>query len=258
MALTECLTLRNMNFTINKGEFVVVVGSVGCGKTSLLHAIAGNLIYIPEKTMKFQKGKTLTKDKIIELAKALSKLKIKDTEAPVQVSGSIAFAEAKSWIENKTIKETILFGKEYDEKRYKACIKACQLEGDLKELKGGDDTQLGENGINLSGGQKARVTLARSVYADSEIVLLDDPVSALDAKVGKAVFNEVIRGICKEKTTIMATHAVDFFELADKIILLDNGEIEAFGPLSEIRDNKIMKVIMSEHEEQRKRTLETA
>lgn len=78
------------------------------------------------------------------------------------------------------------------------------------------------------------------MYADTDVVLLDDPVSALDAKVGKAVFNEVIRGMCKGKTTIMATHAVDFFELADKIILMDNGEIEAVGHLNDIKSNKIM------------------
>lgn len=89
-------------------------------------------------------------------------------------------------------------------------------------------------------------------------MLLDDPVSALDAKVGKAVFKEVIRGICKEKTTIMATHAVDFFELADKIILMENGEVEAFGHLNDIKTNKVMQAILKEHEEQRERTLAAA
>ena len=97
----------------------------------------------------------------------------------------------------------------------------------MKELPAGDATELGENGINLSGGQKARIALARSVYADRDIMLLDDPISALDPKVAKKVFDKVLRGVCRDKTIVLATHAVDYLKLADKIILLDNGRIEA-------------------------------
>jgi ABC-type multidrug transport system ATPase subunit len=125
-------------------------------------------------------------------------------------------------------------------------------------LKAGDQTELGENGVNLSGGQKARVTLARTVYQDADVILLDDPVSALDATVGKAVFNQVIRGVCKEKTTILATHAVDFFELADKIIVMDQGKQVGFGKLDELRENPFMKVILDEHQAQRKKTMDSA
>jgi ATP-binding cassette subfamily C (CFTR/MRP) protein 4 len=96
------------------------------------------------------------------------------------------------------------------------------------------------------------------VYQDSEVILLDDPVSALDATVGKAVFKEVIRGLCAKKTTILATHAVDFFELADKIIVMDQGEQKGFGHLNELRTNPIMAGILKEHEEQRKKTMESA
>jgi len=105
------------------------------------------------------------------------------------------------------------------------------LESDLAQLPGGDATELGEDGINLSGGQKARVILARAVYSDADLVLLDDPISALDAEVGKKVFSQVIRGMCKGKTTILATHAVDFFKLADRIVILDKGKIVATGTL---------------------------
>lgn len=128
-------------------------------------------------------------------------------------------------------------------------VKACQLTNDLNNLPKGDGTMLGENGVTLSGGQKARLILARTVYANSDVVLLDDPISALDTKVGKAVFNECIRGLLKNKTTIMATHAVDYFRLADKIILMQDGEIEEIGTLDEVKDNEIMAEILKAHEE---------
>lgn len=120
---------------------------------------------------------------------------------------------------------------------------------DLKELPGGDQTELGENGINLSGGQKARVSLARCVYADTDILLLDDPISALDTKVGKRVFEQVLRGMCKNKTIVLATHAIDYLHLADKIVLLDQGRIEAQGSFEELKSNDTMQEILKEHEE---------
>lgn len=137
-------------------------------------------------------------------------------------------------------------------------IQSCQLIDDLKQLPGGDQTELGENGINLSGGQKARVSLARAVYADTDILLLDDPISALDAKVGKKVFDQVLRGMCKDKTIVLATHAIDYLPLADKIVLLDQGRIEAQGSFEELKSNDIMQEILKEHEEQRAATLESA
>jgi len=145
----DCVTLHNMNFKVKKGEFVCVVGAVGCGKSSLLNAISSNLIYMPESSMKDKTGK-LTQEQLSAYAKELSKLEI--TDAPVKVCGSVAFAEQKAWIENKTIKDTILFGKKLDEERYQMCVKACQLTEDFEKLKAGDKTELGENGINLSGG----------------------------------------------------------------------------------------------------------
>jgi len=123
-------------------------------------------------------------------------------------------------------------------------------------LPAGDSTELGENGINLSGGQKARIALARSVYADRDIMLLDDPISALDPKVAKKVFDKVLRGMCRDKTIVLATHAVDYLKLADKIVLLDNGRIEAQGSLDELKDEPVLQEIIKEHEESRKKVLE--
>ena len=107
-----------------------------------------------------------------------------------------------------------------DSRKYLNTLLACQLESDLSILPAGDITEIGEKGINLSGGQKARVSLARAVYTDSDIYLMDDPISALDANVRKQIFKEVFVGLLKDKTRILATHAVDFLHLADRIIVM--------------------------------------
>jgi ABC-type bacteriocin/lantibiotic exporter with double-glycine peptidase domain len=128
-----------------------------------------------------------------------------------------------------------MFGKPMQEGRYQETIKACQLQRDLEILPSGDLTEIGEMGINLSGGQKARVSLARAVYADTDILLMDDPISALDADVRKKVFKQVFQGICKNKTRVLVTHAVDFLKLADKIAIMNKGEITAFGSYDDLQ-----------------------
>jgi ABC-type bacteriocin/lantibiotic exporter with double-glycine peptidase domain len=109
------------------------------------------------------------------------------------------------------------------------------LETDLKILKKGDSTEIGERGINLSGGQKARISLARAVYSEADIYLLDDPVSALDVDVRRAIFTHVLQGKLKDKTRILSTHAIDFLELSDRVIVMKQGRIEAIVPQSEIK-----------------------
>ena len=104
-------------------------------------------------------------------------------------------------------------------------IKSCELLRDLEILPAGDFTEIGEKGINLSGGQKARVSLARAVYAGRQIILMDDPISALDANVKKKIFENVFNGMLKDKTRVLVTHAVDFLHVVDKVILLKNGEV---------------------------------
>lgn len=112
-------------------------------------------------------------------------------DKPIKINGSISYVEQVSWIQNKTIKQNILFGEPFDAERYEKTIKSCQLLRDLEILPAGDATEIGEKGINLSGGQKARISLARAVYSDKDIVLMDDPISALDANVKKLIFKEV-------------------------------------------------------------------
>lgn len=166
-------------------------------------------------------------------------------ESPVKICGSVSYVEQSSWIPNARIRDIILFGQPYEEEWYNKTIKACQLTTDLANLSGGDMTEIGERGINLSGGQKARVCLARAVYANRDIILMDDPISALDAHVRKEVFNEVFAGVCKNKTRILVTHAIDFAPKADRIIIMKSGRIAALGTYQELQTNELMIEILS-------------
>jgi len=118
-------------------------------------------------------------------------------------------------------------------------------------LPAGDQTEIGEQGVNLSGGQKARVSLARAVYANKEILLMDDPISALDANVRKNIFKQVFDGICKNKTRILATHSVDFLHLCDKIVIMEKGQIQAQGNFDELKQNEILSKILSAYNDQK-------
>ena len=108
---------------------------------------------------------------------------------------------------------------------------------DLEILPAGDATEIGEKGINLSGGQKARVSLARAVYADKSIVLMDDPISALDANVRKLIFKEVFQGLLKDRTRVLVTHAIDFLHLADRLLVIKDGQIQALGTYEELKND---------------------
>ena len=125
----------------------------------------------------------------------------------IRLSGSIWLVQQNPWIQNKTIRDNILFGHPFDNERYNRTIKSCQLIDDLEILKGGDLTEIGERGINLSGGQKARISLARAVYSGWDIVLMDDPISAVDSNVKHKIFEEVLWGELRNKTRILVTHA---------------------------------------------------
>ena len=139
-----------------------------------------------------------------------------------------------------TLRDNVLFGKEFDKRKYVETMMACQLESDLSIMPAGDLTEIGEKGINLSGGQKARVSLARAVYQEADVILMDDPISALDANVRKAIFKQVFQKILKDKTRILVTHAVDFVHLADKIVIMKNGKIQAKGTFEELAKNEYM------------------
>ena len=183
--------LKNINFACRPGELVIVVGPVGSGKTSLLQAI-------------------------------LSELRVR--EGSIQVNGRLSYASQEAWVFAGSVRENILFDSEYDEEKYAEVVKVCALERDLSLLADGDQTFIGERGIALSGGQKARINLARALYFNAEIYLLDDPLSAVDAHVSKHLFKKAINDYLKSKTVILVTHQLSFMRFADRVLFLKNGE----------------------------------
>ncbi|XP_072760188.1 multidrug resistance-associated protein 1 isoform X7 [Anoplolepis gracilipes] len=199
--------LQNINFHVEQGQLVAIVGTVGSGKSSLISALLGEM----EKL----NGKVNTK-------------------------GSIAYVSQQPWIQNATLQDNVLFGKSLNKTVYNRVIDACALNPDLKMLPAGDQTEIGEKGINLSGGQKQRVALARAVYNDSENYFLDDPLSAVDSHVGKHIFEEVIgpNGLLKKKTRVLVTHSITYLPEVDNIIVLKDGEITESGTYKQLLEKK--------------------
>ena len=137
--------------------------------------------------------------------------------------GSVALVEQEPVIFSTTFKENILFGQHFDPLKYRRILDCCCLMDDLEKWKDGDETLIGERGLTLSGGQKARVALARALYTDADIYLLDDPLSAVDAKVGRALFNSLLKEVVGKKTVILATHQTHFLSECDSIVLMEGG-----------------------------------
>ncbi|XP_069503215.1 multidrug resistance-associated protein 1 isoform X1 [Ambystoma mexicanum] len=196
-------SLKEINVTIPEGSLIAVVGQVGCGKSSLLSALLGEM----EKIDGF-----------------------------VAVKGSVAFVPQQAWILNASLKDNIIFGREVNEGLYKRVIEASALIPDLEILPSGDRTEIGEKGVNLSGGQKQRVSLARAVYCNSDVYLLDDPLSAVDAHVGKHLFEHVIgpKGLLKKKTRVLVTHGVGYLPQMDSIIVMVDGKITEMGSYQDL------------------------
>ncbi|XP_074559012.1 ABC transporter C family MRP4-like [Curcuma longa] len=194
-------TLTEIQLEVARGMHIAICGAVGSGKSSFLSCILGE---IPK------------------------------TFGEVRISGSTAYVPQSAWIQSGNIEENILFGNPMDKPRYKSVLNACCLKKDLELLAHGDQTMIGDRGINLSGGQKQRVQLARALYHDADIYLLDDPFSALDAHTGSELFTEYILTALASKTVIYVTHQVEFLPAADKIVVLKNGHIIQAGRYEEL------------------------
>ncbi|XP_027158033.1 ABC transporter C family member 14-like [Coffea eugenioides] len=208
--------VKDLNFMIRKGELAAIVGTVGSGKSSLLASILGEM------------------DKI---------------SGKLRVCGTTAFVAQTSWIQNGTIQENILFGLSMNQERYKEVLRVCCLEKDLDMMEFGDQTEIGERGINLSGGQKQRIQLARAVYQDCDIYLLDDVFSAVDAQTGSEIFKECVRGTLREKTILLVTHQVDFLHNVDLILVMRDGMIAESGNYNDLLESgKDFKSLVAAHE----------
>uniref|UniRef100_A0A3Q1JDY7 ATP-binding cassette sub-family C member 5 n=1 Tax=Anabas testudineus TaxID=64144 RepID=A0A3Q1JDY7_ANATE len=189
-------TLHCINLSIQQGTLVGVCGSVGSGKTSLISAVLGQLTV--------QMGS-------------------------VAVRGRLAYVAQQAWILNATLRDNILFGQEYQEDRYQSVLSACCLRPDLALLPNADLSEIGERGANLSGGQRQRISLARALYSDRDIYILDDPLSALDAHVANHVFHNAIRKQLCHKTVVFVTHQLQYLVDCDDIILMREGNIVEQG-----------------------------
>ncbi|KAI3703062.1 hypothetical protein L6452_28817 [Arctium lappa] len=194
-------TLKDINIKVNRGTRVAVCGTVGSGKSSLLSCILGEVSKI---------------------------------SGSVKVAGTKAYVAQSPWIQSGKIEDNILFGREMDRERYDKVLEACSLKKDLEILSFGDQTVIGERGINLSGGQKQRIQIARALYQDADIYLFDDPFSAVDAHTGSHLFKECMLQFLVSKTVIYITHQVEFLPAADLILVLRDGRITQAGKYNDI------------------------
>uniref|UniRef100_A0A674ETM6 Multidrug resistance-associated protein 4 n=1 Tax=Salmo trutta TaxID=8032 RepID=A0A674ETM6_SALTR len=205
----KCLdapSLQNLSLTVKSEQLVVVIGPVGAGKSSLVSAILGELPH----------------DKGV-----------------LKVKGQLTYTSQQPWVFPGTIRSNILFGKELHPQKYEKVLRACALKRDMELLPDGDLTLIGDRGATLSGGQKARVNLARAVYQDADIYLLDDPLSAVDAEVGRHLFEQCICGILKNKPRILVTHQLQYLQSADQILVLKEGHVVARGTYSELQHSGV-------------------
>ena len=186
--------LTDVNLHAGPGELVMVIGPVGCGKSTLLYGMLGE---------------------------------VEQTAGRTSIGGNIAYVPQTPFIINATLKENITFGEKFDADRYAQVIHACALATDIELLPNGDMTEIGERGINLSGGQKSRVSIARAAYnSKAEIVLLDDPLSAVDMHVAQHIFTHCITGLMKNRLRILVTHSMAFVDSADKIVMLKETSVK--------------------------------
>lgn len=208
-AKAEKPTLANINLDIPVGSLVAIVGGTGEGKTSLISAMLGEVPSVSS-----------------------------DTSAIIR--GTVAYVSQVSWIFNATVRDNILFGSVFESARYERAIDVTALKHDLELLPGGDLTEIGERGVNISGGQKQRVSMARAVYSESDVYIFDDPLSALDAHVGRQVFEKCIKEELSGRTRVLVTNQLHFLSQVDRIILLHDGLIKEEGTYEELSENGVM------------------
>ena len=201
---SEESSLQFIDFTAEKGSLTVITGPVGSGKSTLLSAIAGE---------------------------------VPDRNGAITFRGNVVYVPQIAWIFSGTIRENILFGEQYDEDKYNRVIEACALTQDIQKFPDCDQTIVGERGVVLSGGQRARVSLARAVYAEGELYLLDDPLSAVDSKVARHIFRECIKGLLGKKTRLMTSHQERIMRDADNVIVLSKGRVLSQGNFTELDES---------------------
>ena len=215
--------LSSINLKIESGSLYAIVGSVGSGKTSLLHAILGEL----------------------EIDSGL-----------LQVEGSLSYANQECFIFEGSIRSNILFTEEYNAERFSQVVSVCGLTKDFEIFEHADQTLVGEKGVSLSGGQKARINLARAIYKQADIYLLDDPLSAVDSHVGKNIFKECIVKFLQGKTVLLVTHQVQHLSKVQNILVVANGKIKASGSYEELEKLELPMLMQTDSPKQEKKEIE--
>nr|UOF76393.1 multidrug resistance-associated protein [Bursaphelenchus xylophilus] len=212
-------SLTGLNMAVPRGQLIAVVGKVGAGKSSLLMSLLGE--------MERLRGK-------------------------IGVYGTVAYVPQQPWMQNGSVRHNIVFGKRFDEYFYGRVMDACALYPDMSILTSGDMTEIGEKGINVSGGQKARISLARSVYQNRDVYLMDDPLSAVDSHVGKQLFTNVIgpEGMLRNKTRILVTHELSYLKYADLILIMADGKIQSEGSFAELTQTGAFNQLLEECKEE--------
>ncbi|KAM4795961.1 MIT domain-containing protein 1 [Rhinophrynus dorsalis] len=193
--------LLNISFTLQKGKLIGICGSVGSGKSSLILSILGQMTLL---------------------------------DGTVSVAGSIAYTAQQAWVFNASLRENILFGEEYDEEKYQNTLEACSLYPDIDSLPHGDLTEIGERGVNLSGGQRQRISLARALYSNKSVVLLDDPLSAVDVYVGAELFSRAIKNGMQNRSVLFVTHQLQYLVECDEVLFMKDGYIAEQGKHEEL------------------------
>ncbi|CAH2325660.1 ATP-binding cassette sub-family C member 8 isoform X1 [Pelobates cultripes] len=224
-------TLSNIDIRIPQGQLTMIVGQVGCGKSSLLLATLGEMqkisgeVYWNSSVPDSETGEDVSPEK--ETA----------VDMEIRRRGAVAYASQKPWLLNATVEENITFESPFNKQKYKAIIDACSLQPDIDILPHGDQTQIGERGINLSGGQRQRISVARALYQQTSVVFLDDPFSALDIHLSDHLMQEGILKMLRDnkRTTVLVTHKLQYLPHADWIIAMKDGTIQREGTLKDIQ-----------------------
>ena len=216
----ENYNLKSINLEIKKGELVAIIGKSGSGKSSLLQSIAKEM---------YQSDSTI-----------------------INTNGTMTIVNQQAWIETKSIRENILFGEIFEEEKYRKVLFASALDSDLLIMPKGDLTMLGDSGVNMSGGQKARLSLARAFYSNQEIFLIDDPLSALDNSVASQVLNEGILKYLTGRTRLVVTHSLKNLHIFDRVIIMENGIISAQGTFDDISKTQNYQALESNNENDKK------
>ena len=219
------ILLKGVNLIIKKRELITMIGETGSGKTCLINAILNNLDLLNsnEENVKYY-----------------------------HYSPVISYACQDPWIMNGTIRDNIIFYGEYDKEKYNKVINACQLDQDFENLKHGDLTEIGSTGNNISGGQRARISLARAIYKDADIYLFDDPIPSVDSYVSVKIFHQAIVNFLKNKTRIFVTYDTRNLKASSRIIYMNNFKIEFNGTFEEFSNNEIYKDIINNNKDNKK------